>query len=303
MPPSIWPSTGLRVDRLADVLRGADPDDARRGRARRRPRRRPASRSAGERDVRALAGDLAGLRVERRRRAGGGRSRSTSTSLAAARRALRRAPARQASRTAPAAIHVMPRGRRRAGRVDRRGRRRREPRRRRCRARCARPAGSRSSTPWPTSAAAQCTSAASRSPATTEPHARGAVVVEALGEADVLEADREADAAADALAVRRVAGAAGQAERVARQLLGRRRHRARPRARITSATGSEPVDHAARSAACRPGSSAFSSRSSTGSMLERGGELVHLRLVREAASARRRSRASRRTAGCSCRRT
>ena len=54
-------------------------------------------------------------------------------------------------------------------------------------------------------------------------NASGAVVVEALREADVLEADREADAAADALAARRVAGAAGQAQRIARQLLGRRR--------------------------------------------------------------------------------
>ena len=39
-------------------------------------------------------------------------------------------------------------------------------------------------------------------------HARGAVVVEALRVADVLEADGEADAAPHALAARRVAGAA-----------------------------------------------------------------------------------------------
>ena len=54
-------------------------------------------------------------------------------------------------------------------------------------------------------------------------HARGAVVVEALRVRDVLEADREADAATNALAVRRVAGAAGQAQQVARQRLRRRR--------------------------------------------------------------------------------
>ena len=75
-----------------------------------------------------------------------------------------------------------------------------------------------------------------------QPDAGGAVVVEALGEADVLEADREAGAAADALAARRVAGAARQAERVARQRLGAPAARARRRARITSAVGSEPVD-------------------------------------------------------------
>src|SRR4029078_4592178 len=56
----------LRVDRLADVLRGADPDDAREaeddvvlGAVLHRARR--------GRDVRALARDLARLRVERRR--------------------------------------------------------------------------------------------------------------------------------------------------------------------------------------------------------------------------------------------
>ena len=51
-------------------------------------------------------------------------------------------------------------------------------------------------------------------------HARRAVVVEALREADVLEADREADAALDAFAPGRVARAAREPDRVARQRLG-----------------------------------------------------------------------------------
>ena len=49
-----------------------------------------------------------------------------------------------------------------------------------------------------------------------------------------------------------------------------------------------------------PGASALRSRSSTGSTPQRGGELVHLRLVARSRSAPRRSRASRRTAGCWC---
>ena len=105
----------------------------------------------------------------------------------------------------------------------------------------------------------------------------------------------------DALAAGRVAGPAGQADRVARQRLpARARAAPRPR-RITSATGSEPLDHLpGRQRVAGP--SAFSSRSSTGSIPSVGRELVHLRLGGEAASARRRSRASRRRAGCSCRR-
>ena len=115
-------------------------------------------------------------------------------------------------------------------------------------------------TPCPTSAAAQNTSA---EPSSNRPHARGAVVVEALREADVLEADREADAAPDALAARRVAGAAGQPERVARQLAsGSGSSAAR---RITSATGSEPVI-GWPVGSVSPGAIAFSSRSSTGSI-------------------------------------
>ena len=91
-----------------------------------------------------------------------------------------------------------------------------------------------------------------------------AEVVEALRVADVLEAEREADAAADALAARRVARAAGEPQRVARQLLRGRRGSAAAR-RITSRVGSDPVTTwpvGRRS----PGSSAFRSRSSTGSI-------------------------------------
>ena len=86
----------------------------------------------------------------------------------------------------------------------------------------------------------------------TEPHARGAGVVEALRVADVLEADREADAALDALAARRVARAAGQADRVARQLLGLR-HAAARRQRGSPRRPAASRRSAARSAACRPG--------------------------------------------------
>ena len=59
-------------------------------------------------------------------------------------------------------------------------------------------------------------------------HARGAVVVEALRVGDVLEADGEADAALHALAPGRVPRAAGQPQRVARELLGARAARAPP---------------------------------------------------------------------------
>ena len=134
----------LPVDRPADLLRGADPDDA--GEAEIDvDLRDDAHRRDRERDVGALAGHLAGLGIERRRRPGGGR------------RARRRPRRRRASRA------------RRARRGTRRGRRRRpcrsggRPRssrpsrpsrstaardgRRRSRARCAPPAGSRSRRP------------------------------------------------------------------------------------------------------------------------------------------------------------
>ena len=114
-----------------------------------------------------------------------------------------------------------------------------------------------------------------------EPHASRAGVVEALRVADVLEADREADPALDALAAGRVAGAAGQADRVARQLLGLR-HRQRGGA-------ADHLCHRQRARHLLPGRErvARPERVQQPQLdrvdLERGGELVHLRLVREAA--------------------
>ena len=58
------------------------------------------------------------------------------------------------------------------------------------------------------------------SPVREEAHARGAVVVEAFGVADVLEADGEADAATDSFAASRVTGPTGQPDRLPRQTLG-----------------------------------------------------------------------------------
>ena len=64
VPPSIWPVMLWRVERLADVLRGPDPDEPRQpeldvdlGDDPHRARR--------ERDVGTLADDLAGLGIER----------------------------------------------------------------------------------------------------------------------------------------------------------------------------------------------------------------------------------------------
>ena len=112
-----------------------------------------------------------------------------------------------------------------------------------------------------------------------DPHARGRVVVEALREADVLDPDGVADAAAHALAVRRVRHSAGQLALVGRAV-GRRRERHVAHALEQLGDGrrlgdSWPVGSVS------PGAIALRIRSSTGSIAERGGELVHLRLVRE----------------------
>ena len=134
-----------------------------------------------------------------------------------------------------------------------------------------------------------------------QPDARGAVVVEALRERDVLEADREPDTPANALAARRVAGPAGQPKRVARQLLGGRRlerggPRESPRRSAASPSIRCPVgsDIAGRervqAAEARPGRSRAPPPACPSAPR------------RQSKSARRRSRASRRTAGCSCRR-
>ena len=68
VPPSIWPCDGERVERLADVLGGADPDDARQAELDVHLGDDP-HRRAGERDVRPLSEHLPVLGIERERRA------------------------------------------------------------------------------------------------------------------------------------------------------------------------------------------------------------------------------------------
>ena len=136
-------------------------------------------------------------------------------------------------------------------------------------------------------------------PVLREHDAGRAVVVEALREADVLEADGEADAAPHALAARRVPRAAREADRVARQLLllGKRERR---RAPDHLGVGSDPVEHLAGRRACRP------ARARSAAAARRGRSRAPPRACpsaprRRSRSARRRSRASPRRAGCSCR--
>ena len=265
-----------RVDRLADVLRRADPDDARQAELD-VDLDDDAHRGDRERDVGALAGDLPGLRVERRR-------------------ARMPVDALDVDLVAPAARAP------RAPRGTRHGPRPRPSTS--CRDADAEPAEPTAAvvcgasdtssvpssvratwritpmTPCPTSAAAECTTALPSAPAAA--HAGGAEVVEALRVADVLEAEREADAAPDALAAssccpRRRGAAAGRAAACSSSGSGIAAAR-----RITSRDGQRAGHDLAGRAASRPGSSAFRSRSSTGSMPELGGEQVHLRLVGEA---------------------
>ena len=131
-------------------------------------------------------------------------------------------------------------------------------------------------------------------------HARGAEVVEALREADVLVADGEADAAPDALTARRVARAAGQAARIARGRLGLG-HRQRGRLPDDLGDGQRARDALARrqdvararsrcAAAARP--DPCRARRPAGPSAPRS----------RSTSARRRTRASPRRAGCWCRR-
>ena len=218
MPPSIWPWTacGLialptscavptQTTRVRPEVDVDLDDDAHRGHR--------------QRDVRALAGDLARLGIERRRRRGGGgrarrrprrhRVRSCSSSAA-----------RQASRTAPATIHVSRDADAEPAEPTRRGRVRRQRRRRSVPSSVRATCRITSVTPWPTSVGGAVDG---RAAVGVELDARSARVVEALRVADVLEPDREADAAADAGAARRVAGSARQADRIARKALGRGR--------------------------------------------------------------------------------
>ncbi len=139
--------------------------------------------------------------------------------------------------------------------------------------------------PWPTSAAAVCTVTTGSPRDDLEPHPGGRVVVEALGEADVLVADGVADAALDALAVRGVADAAGQVPQVvtpsaaAVSAAGRRqRHLLDPAQHLDD--GRRAVDDLAgraRAAHLHRVAAAELDRIHA----ERGRELVHLRLVAE----------------------
>ena len=119
-----------------------------------------------------------------------------------------------------------------------------------------------------------------RAPVLAQHDARRAVVVEALRVTDVLEADREADAALHALAARRVPGAAGEPDGLARQLLGlglRERGRA---------ADDLPRRQRARQHLAGRQRGARLERVQDPQLdrvdVERGRELVHLRLGREA---------------------
>ena len=113
-----------RVDRLADVLRGADPDDA--GEAELDvDLGDDAHRGHGEGDVGALARDLAGLGVERR----GPRVAVDPLDVDLARAdalALARAPRGRRAAPRPAAIHVIREADAEPAEPTRRGRARRE---------------------------------------------------------------------------------------------------------------------------------------------------------------------------------
>ena len=114
-----------------------------------------------------------------------------------------------------------------------------------------------------------------------EPDPRRARVVEPLREADVLEADREAHPAPDALAAGRVARSAREADRVARELLGLR-HRELGRA-ADHLRGRERAGHelARRQPVARPDRVQQAKLDRVD--VERIREPVHLCLVREAA--------------------
>ncbi len=133
--------------------------------------------------------------------------------------------------------------------------------------------------PWPTSTAAVWTSTSGPSASAAQAHARGRVVVEALGVADVLERDREPDAAAHALAVRGVGDPARQLALVGRAVgLGWERERSH---------ALEQLGHRRRLRQDLPGRQAVAGRDRVADPQrhrihpERIGEPVHLRLVSE----------------------
>ena len=262
-----------RVDRLADVLRRPDPDEPCEAEldvdlgddAHRRDR---------EGDVRALGGDLAGLGIERRRPRVAVDALDVDLSSAAPLPLLERRAAGELDRAGRHPGH--PRGGRRAGRSDggRAGLGKRHVVGAELRAgdledhvRDALSDLGRRAVDLGGAVRAQ-------------DHAGGRVVVEALGVADVLEAHREADAASHALAARRVARAAGEADRLARQLLRLGRLQSRG-----AADDLGDRQRALDRLACRElaaGAERVEQAQLDGVDSERLGELVHLRLGREA---------------------
>ena len=113
-----------------------------------------------------------------------------------------------------------------------------------------------------------------------EHDARRTRVVEALRVADVLEPDREPDPAPDTFAARRVAGAAGQPDRVARQLLGRG-HRDRGGGANRLGHRARALDHLARRQRIA-GAERVQEAQLDRVDLELGRQEVHLRLGGEA---------------------
>ena len=216
MPPSIWPSTDRGSIALPISCAIADPDDA----------RQPEldvdlgdhlHRAGTECDMCTLTGDLARLRVERRCQRMPVHALDVDFPPPRASRSA--SAARHASRTAPETIHRLARRRSRAGRVDRGRRVRRQ-------ANVVDPQlGPRDLEDHVRHALTDFGGSAVdlRGAIVEEPNTCGAIIVESFGETEVLEACGKADAPANALTARGVAGAARKAERVAGQLLRRGR--------------------------------------------------------------------------------
>ena len=158
-------------------------------------------------------------------------------------------------------------------------------------------------TPWPTSAAPALVHLGGELLVRADPGERAPSTCRRspLRVAHVLEADREADPALDALPPRarvaplRPAGGSGRAAAPRPPAPARRR-----RALDHLGDGQRAGHLLPGRERVAPGPRAFSNRSSTGSISSAGRELVDLGLVREQPG-RRRSRASPRRAGCSSR--
>ena len=245
MPPSIWPSTASGLIACRRPAR-RDLDHPHQAQLDVHVDHRPVG-GEGEPHVRVA---LARLGVERMRRRGGGTrasprsapSPTSSISEACSRRAAlaqpRRAPPRRRLAPRRRSSYVWREADDEPGRADR-GVGRQHEHLLDARARCGRSAPAPSPAPGrPRPPRCAPRRAARRRPA--QPHPGGRVVVEALGEADVLDADRVADAAPHALAV----GGRSRRRRAARA--GRRRSAraaASPRTRSSSsAHRRRPVD-------------------------------------------------------------